>query len=745
MRLPQVLSGGRALPLDRMIGKGGEGEVYSVDGDTAHAVKIYTDKDRLSRQDKVSAMVRAELAKRSPLAAFPVAVVNHHDGSFAGFVMKLVGGHRPLHELYAPGSRKQHFPQADYRFLARSASNIARAFASVHQAGCVVGDVNHSGILVSSKATVALIDADSFQFTENGRQYLCRVGVPEYTPPELQGKPLHGIVRTPDHDAFGLAVVIFQVLLMGRHPFVGTVRRGDIPPLYENIEKFKYVYAENRDVGMDQPPGTPALSDFSPELGKLFDQAFSKAGVGQRPTAAAWLTALERFESTLVQCADNVLHYGPKGASDCAWCEMERQLSTFLFLPFVPGGPAAAPAVDPGQASFNLEVIWARIERVRIPTVEQLRPRLPQLSLTASAAAIDAKAPKSNSNVGLGILLILIAAGVVAVAPKAWILAAGLAFWGFRVLKSDSTPTVDGGRFRNEFVEAQHQWCREEEGWRRRVGIDDLETLRTQLVAAKQRYTELANEERRLIEEYRSHRRQRQLQSYLEGFDLSRADLKGIGQAKLATLSSYGIDTAADLQQSRLQTVPGFGEALIGRLMQWRAKHETRFVYNASENDADRHEVRRIRALSEGKAGPLRVTLTGGAADLEMRARRVHEFAQREDLVLVKVHERLEQARADLSFLGISPPTVDPPQSHRRAGTTSGTSYGTQTATRPTQTPQRPGTQSPPLRAPSQGGALPCPRCGSQMRQRLARKGRNAGNYFWGCARYPSCKGTRPI
>ena len=33
-----------------------------------------------------------------------------------------------------------------------------------------------------------------------------------------------------------------------------------------------------------------------------------------------------------------------------------------------------------------------------------------------------------------------------------------------------------------------------------------------------------------------------------------------------------------------------------------------------------------------------------------------------------------------------------------------------------------------------------CPKCGSEMIKRLARKGRNAGNYFWGCSNYPVCK-----
>jgi restriction system protein len=37
-----------------------------------------------------------------------------------------------------------------------------------------------------------------------------------------------------------------------------------------------------------------------------------------------------------------------------------------------------------------------------------------------------------------------------------------------------------------------------------------------------------------------------------------------------------------------------------------------------------------------------------------------------------------------------------------------------------------------------------CPRCGSPMVQRTAKSGPNAGSRFWGCGRYPACRGTRP-
>lgn len=38
-----------------------------------------------------------------------------------------------------------------------------------------------------------------------------------------------------------------------------------------------------------------------------------------------------------------------------------------------------------------------------------------------------------------------------------------------------------------------------------------------------------------------------------------------------------------------------------------------------------------------------------------------------------------------------------------------------------------------------------CPSCASSMVKRKARKGANAGNEFWGCSRYPKCKGIVSI
>jgi restriction system protein len=45
----------------------------------------------------------------------------------------------------------------------------------------------------------------------------------------------------------------------------------------------------------------------------------------------------------------------------------------------------------------------------------------------------------------------------------------------------------------------------------------------------------------------------------------------------------------------------------------------------------------------------------------------------------------------------------------------------------------------------SKSAAAPqCPACGSPMSVRVARKGANAGKSFWGCPRFPECRGMLP-
>lgn len=227
---------GRPVPLGAEIGRGGEGTVYELAGRTDIVAKLYHEPLSVDKAAKLAAMAAISSERLLKVAAWPLHTLHPQIGANAcGLLMPRVGGLREIHELYGPKSRLTHFPDATWAFLSHTAMNTARAFAVLHEQDLVIGDVNQSNLLASGRGTVILIDCDSFQVSHQGRIYLCDVGVPTHTPPELQGQSFRSVTRTPNHDNFGLAIVIFQLLFLGRHPFSGQY----LVFLHDRIELLK--------------------------------------------------------------------------------------------------------------------------------------------------------------------------------------------------------------------------------------------------------------------------------------------------------------------------------------------------------------------------------------------------------------------------------------------------------------------------------------------------------------------------
>ena len=145
--------------------------MFEIVGEPDLVAKIYHPDKARERQHKIAAMVASGMQAKVSNAAFPISPLFEGAGTFAGFAMQRISRQKPLHQLYSPASRRNEFPNADYRLLLRTALNSARAVAAVHAAGCVIGDLNHSGVLVGADATATLIDCDSFQFSKDGKTF----------------------------------------------------------------------------------------------------------------------------------------------------------------------------------------------------------------------------------------------------------------------------------------------------------------------------------------------------------------------------------------------------------------------------------------------------------------------------------------------------------------------------------------------------------------------------------------------
>jgi len=77
--------------------------------------------------------------------------------------------------------------------------------------------------------------------------------------------------------------------------------------------------------------------------------------------------------------------------------------------------------------------------------------------------------------------------------------------------------------------------------------------------------------------------RQRQLHKFLNSYFINDHTIPNIGPGRKATLVSFGVETAADIDQRRIQKIRGFGSSLTNELVQWRKKVEANFVFDASK------------------------------------------------------------------------------------------------------------------------------------------------------------------
>ena len=269
--------------------------------------------------DKVTSMVSSPLANTSfgggfADLAWPRGVVETAatPRKVIGVELPNITGRKPLNTLW----KSKSISFQDRLLVAR---NLAWAVEEVHRAGHAVGDLTPSNVLVGANTCVSIVDCDSFHFVSAERVFRCGCGRPIYLAPELLALPSWETAdRTPDQDAWALAVITFQ-LLMRSHPmaahYTGT---GTRMGLAERIRQGVYVYS-----GQSFPNYEPSLQ-VSPieilhdDLRKLVDRMFMDGHSlpAARPLPGEWRSVLasvaadrkylRRVEKTLADYHDRL-------------------------------------------------------------------------------------------------------------------------------------------------------------------------------------------------------------------------------------------------------------------------------------------------------------------------------------------------------------------------------------------------------------------------------------------------------
>lgn len=629
--------------LGRQLGKGGEGTVFEVEGRPDSAAKIYLSAVSSERADKLVAMAAVRTAALDQLTAWPTDVLRQSDGKVCGFVMANLRASKDIHKLYSPKSRLADFPQADWRLVVRAALNTARAFSVLHQAGHLVGDVNHGGVRVSPDATVKLIDTDSFQISHQGRTFLCEVGVQDFTPPELHGKAFKQVTRTANHDNFGLAVLIFQMLMNGRHPFAGRYSGPGDMPIEKAIPEFRYAYG--RDIArsrMSPPPLSASPAAASPWVSDLWERAFGTEGAkpGGRPKAEDWVQALTKLEQHFKRCSSRPSHFYFNGLAECPWCPIERA-GIALF------GGAAVVIPKLASGPFNLDAIWRDISTAALPPMQAI-PQLKAVPATPQMQALGSRRAFWKTTGWLvGLLIAVLGITLSAVFAPVW---AGLG-WALGAWVN-SRGHSDLGPLKSGHQQAKAQFDGLSARWKQEQAETQLQSKQNQLRPLKEEHAGLQAERDRRYNALFNNRRQSALKQFLDQFEIEQASIPGVGAAKKAMLESFGIETAADVNRNAVLNVPGFGPALTDRVMKWRQEKEARFHFNPNSSIDPRQVADLDRTIQARRAQIEADLVAGRLAILQMRQAAMARRRSLEEAMRAAIDD-LSQRTADARAAGV--------------------------------------------------------------------------------------------
>jgi DNA-binding helix-hairpin-helix protein with protein kinase domain len=133
---------------------------------------------------------------------------------------------------------------------------------------------------------------------------------------------------------------------------------------------------------------------------------------------------------------------------------------------------------------------------------------------------------------------------------------------------------------RQELHRAKQNWELFSKNWNNRVNGESFISTKRAIYKLKQEYDSLSGKREHLLKNMLNYYFQQQLAQHLDQYRIESANLDGIGPGRIATLQSYGIETAEDINLSKLSTINGFGEKLVMRLLDWRRQCEGLFSFD---------------------------------------------------------------------------------------------------------------------------------------------------------------------
>lgn len=631
------------VTLNNKFASGGEGDIFLVEDQPNMAAKVYRQVAMPVTAAKLRAMPHVVSQELLSVCAWPQHLLFLQDGRGpVGFLMELISDSYSARSFYNPRECTAKFEDSSFRMTIRVCLQIVEAFSKLHAQGHLVGDVNPSNILIKQDGSVRLVDCDSFEVQSDGQMFACMVGVSSHTPPELQFADLYNVSRTTNHDLFGLAVLLFQMIHLGRHPYAGVCTEGPMS-LERAIKEYRYTCGPSAlKKGMVAPPGTLAHEFMPAGLARLFEQAFTEPGVrGGRPKPEHWISVLTAMENSLAQCKWDAGHQYPRHLSVCPWCALEAECG---YLVHHDSGPSITPPPEPEEVLQSIYSIDVPEERVPVEVQvddNDLKPdgrasRLGMFSYAAIATSVI------TGLIGARLAQGHMASGAVVGVPIAGLVAVML-------LKVLATRVHD---YKSDYDLATRQlqvlmsrWEAETHGTACIHMIAEAESI-------AQRYKDSPISARDRSPEHSAAVRGAALEVFMSRFRIRDVPLVGAGASRYVEMESFGIWSAADVRTEKLSALPGMSSAFARSFITWRDQMERRFrsemlesIAPAAERAIDNELIRRRRMLVRELENMAPRLETCAAA---VRTKREHLAAD-----INAVAKQQQQAKLNLTAAGI--------------------------------------------------------------------------------------------
>lgn len=526
-------------------------------------VKVYRFSPTALQARKVEAMVSRTVSVAGlERVLWPSAAVYGKNRQLAGLTLPLPPGGlsdlHPLRPLLRCGADAHQKP-LNWRERVRAAQSLASVFAELHAAGYLMGDVRPEHVLLSESGIAYLVGTDDYQLTLGDQTFAPWPSSAEYVPPEAQAFGAENTARlhTPAEDLFGLAVLLFELLLQ-RHPYAGLWARGGMPGPAEAIKQGLFVDMQPPKPGFRATPDSLPFAALTPELQALFQRAFTTT---ERPEAQEWEAALGAMERELEVC-EQAGHWRVPG-QPCAECSATKH------------DPLTGVSKD--DLTVRVQRLWSEVARVGVPSSPSAlpiteAPPLPPLPLDL---------PERSDGKGAG--------------PRGgW--AAGLLG---RFVPSPSQPQGESPELRQRRQEVrQHlsSLIRRQEELGERYAQENAGALfsRQRLELEKRRDELLAQSGGGDLEALYRRWHERQEREFLRAQPLRGAGVPGVGVRELALAVGRGIRTAIEVESERVQGLP----ELLGReLLAWRRSLEDFFQFDYTQ--IPRAEVAEMKRYSQ--------------------------------------------------------------------------------------------------------------------------------------------------